>query len=164
MMREEIVHPFDPVVDASCRVLILGSFPSVQSRADGFYYGHPRNRFWPLLCEVFHEDMPATHAEKKHLLLSHHLGLWDVCAQASIAGSMDASIRNAVPVDIHRVLDKARIDRILCNGKLAGRLYEKYLLPCTGLDAVCLPSTSPANAAWSAKRLTDAWSVIREVL
>ncbi len=150
-------HPFPPVVDENCRILILGSFPSVKSREDGFFYGHPQNRFWRMLAAVFQECVPITIPDKQSFLLRHHIALWDVIASCEITGSSDASVRNAVPVEIGRILDIAPISRVFCNGALAGKLYQRYLMPVTGIPAVVLPSTSPANAAWSLERLTDAW-------
>ena len=152
-----VTHPFPPVVDEKCGILILGSFPSVKSREDGFFYGHPQNRFWRMLASVFGEDIPADIPGKKALLLKHQIALWDVIAACDIEGSSDASVKNAVPVDIELVLRAAPITRVICNGALAGRLYARYLQPVTGIGAVVLPSTSPANAAWSLKKLTDAW-------
>ncbi|MBQ8556672.1 MAG: DNA-deoxyinosine glycosylase [Clostridia bacterium] len=150
-------HPFPPVVDTDCRILILGSFPSVKSRADGFFYGHPQNRFWRMLAGVFREDVPASTGEKRALLLRHHIALWDVIASCEITGSSDASVKDAAAVDIARVLEHAPIERIICNGALAGKLYARHLQDVTGLEATVLPSTSPANAAWSLERLTAAW-------
>lgn len=150
-------HPFPPVVSPQSRVLILGSFPSVKSREEGFFYGHPRNRFWPVLAQVFEEPMPQSIPEKQSLIIRHHLALWDVIASCSIEGSSDASVRDAVPVDIHRIIDTADIRRIICNGALAGKLYRQYLQPQTQIEPVILPSTSPANAAWSLQRLTSVW-------
>ena len=155
---ERIDHPFLPVVDENCRMLILGSFPSVKSREDGFFYGHPQNRFWRLLAAIFDEDIPLDIPAKKAFLLQHHIALWDVIASCEIEGSSDATIKNAVPVDIAKVLDLAPIMRVICNGALAGKLYKKYLQPLTGIDATVLPSTSPANAAWSLDRLQKVWS------
>lgn len=150
-------HPFPPVFDDCSRILILGSYPSVKSRQDGFFYGHPQNRFWPMLAAIFAEPAPASVDEKKALLLRHGLALWDVIADCEITGSSDASIRNAVPVDVARITAHAPIARILCNGATAGRLYKKHLQTVTGLEAVVLPSTSPANAAWRMSALVDAW-------
>lgn len=115
-----VTHPFAPVVDENCRTLILGSFPSVKSRENGFYYGHPQNRFWQMLAAVYAEDAPESIAEKTSLLLRHHLALWDVIANCEIDGSADASVREAVPVDIVRITDRAHITRVLCNGKPGG--------------------------------------------
>lgn len=154
---ERVEHPFPPVVDENCQILILGSFPSAKSREDGFFYGHPQNRFWRVLAEIFLEDVPSDIAEKKALLLRHHIALWDVIAACEIAGSSDASVKNAVPVDIARITDAADIKHICCNGALSGKLYKRYLQPLTGIETVVLPSTSPANAAWSLEKLIDAW-------
>ena len=154
---EHITHPFPPVVDENCRILILGSFPSVRSREDGFFYGHPQNRFWRMLAAVFNEETPTNIPDKKAFLLRHRIALWDVIASCTIEGSSDASVKDAVPVDIRQVTDSAKIEQVLCNGSLAGKLYQQHLQGITGLRAVILPSTSPANAAWSLPRLVEAW-------
>ena len=150
-------HPFPPVFDNRSRILILGSYPSVKSRQEGFFYGHPQNRFWPMVAAIVTEPVPVSVDEKKALLLRHGLALWDVIAACDITGSSDASIRNAVPVDIARITNCAPIERVICNGATAGRLYHKHLLPVTGMEAVVLPSTSPANAAWRMPALVDVW-------
>jgi len=152
-----ISHPFPPVVSPHCRTLILGSFPSVKSREQGFFYGHPQNRFWRMLAAVYSEAVPADIPAKKALLLRHHLALWDVIASCEITGSSDASIRHAVPVDIAQITDVAPIERVICNGALAGKLYRQYLLPQMGVEPLILPSTSPAIAAWSLDRLAQVW-------
>lgn len=157
-----LVHPIPPVVDANCRILILGSFPSVKSREEGFFYGHPQNRFWRVVASVFDEAVPMDIPSKKALLLKHHIALWDVIASCEIEGSSDASIQNAVPVDIADMMRQASIRFIFCNGVLAGKLYQRHLRPITGIDAIILPSTSPANAAWSVSRLVEAWRVLPE--
>ncbi len=154
---QHLDHPFPPVVDENCRTLILGSFPSVKSREDGFFYGHPQNRFWRLLATVFNEDVPMDIPAKKTLLLHHHIALWDVIASCEIEGSSDASVKNAIPVDITRVTDVAHIERVICNGTLAAKLYHRHLEPVIGIKPYVLPSTSPANATWSLERLTVVW-------
>ena len=153
----QLEHPFPPVVDENCRILILGSFPSVKSREDGFIYGHPQNRFWRMLAAIFTEEVPADIPAKKAFLLRHHIALWDVIAACEIESSSDASVKNAVPVDIARVMQIASIERIICNGNLAYKLYQRHLEPLTGIQAISLPSTSPANAAWSLEKLVSAW-------
>ena len=158
-----IAHPFPPVVDSACRVLVLGSFPSVRSREEGFFYGHPRNRFWPLMAALLHEASPMTIPEKQAMLLRHHIALWDVIASCDITGSSDASVKNAVPVDIRQVTALTDIQRVYCNGGLAAKLYQRYLQPQVGLPATALPSTSPANAAWSMARLIEAWGQVVEL-
>ena len=150
-------HPFEPVYDADARILILGSFPSERSRAEGFYYGHPQNRFWRVLAAVYGETPPAGVPEKKRLLLSHRLALWDAAAACDITGSLDSSIRRPEPTDLSRILAAAPIERVLCNGQTAGRLYRTLQQPLIRLPAEILPSTSPLNAAWTLEKLTDAW-------
>ena len=152
-----VTHPFAPVYDERCRILILGSFPSVRSREEGFYYGHPQNRFWRVLAAVFDEPVPADIPSKKRLLLSHELALWDAAARCDIEGSRDSSIRSAVPTDLSVILSAAPIEKVLCNGQTAAGLYRRLQQPMTGIPAIALPSTSPLNAAWSMERLTEAW-------
>ena len=155
-----VIHPIDPVYDEHSRVLILGSFPSVKSREAEFFYGHPQNRFWKVLAAVFHRDVPATVEEKRALLLEEGVALWDVIASCEIRGSSDSSIKNAVPNDLTPIFETAHIEDIYVNGKTAEKYYKKYLLPLTGREALCLPSTSPANAAWNLERLTEAWQIL----
>lgn len=156
------VHPIPPLYDETSRVLILGSFPSVQSRRGMFFYHHPQNRFWRVLAAVYGCDVPESIAEKKVMLLRNHVALWDVIASCEIEGSSDASIRGTVPNDLEPILHAAPIKRIFCNGAAAHRLYGVFQRKSVGLDAVRLPSTSPANAAWSLPRLIEAWTVIAE--
>ena len=157
-----LAHPFGPLFDADSRVLILGSFPSVKSREQQFFYGHPQNRFWPVVAAVFGEPVPKSIPEKKKLILDHHLALWDSIAGCEITGSSDASIRNARPNDLSVILNGCGIRTIFCNGKTSHAHYMKLIYPMTGREAVCLPSTSPANAQWTLPRLIEAWSILRE--
>lgn len=151
-------HPFAPVADAASHTLILGSYPSVRSREEGFYYGHPRNRFWQVLAAVYGENVPEDVPQKRALLLDHGLALWDVIASCRIEGSSDASIRDVTPVPLERITATANVRRVICNGATAGRLYVKHLQPLLPVEPLILPSTSPANAAWSLERLTAAWA------
>lgn len=156
------IHNIPPVFDAASHTLILGSFPSVRSREEAFFYAHPQNRFWRVMAMVFEVPAPLSTAEKKDLLLSHGIALWDVIASCEVDGSADSTIKDVVVNDMTRILSAAPVTRVFTNGKTADALYRKYLLPQTGREAVCLPSTSPANAAWSLTRLAEAWSVIRQ--
>ena len=155
-----VVHPIDSVYDEHSRVLVLGSFPSVKSREAEFFYGHPQNRFWKVLAAVFHRPVPVTVEEKRALLLEEGVALWDVIASCEIRGSSDSSIKNAVPNDLTPIFETAKIDAIYVNGKTAEKYYKKYLLPVTHREAIVLPSTSPANAAWNLERLVDAWQIL----
>lgn len=151
------IHPFEPVTDEHSRVLILGSFPSVKSRAAGFYYGHPRNRFWQVMAAVLDEAAPDDISGRIAWLKRHRVALWDVLASCEIAGSSDASIRREVPNDIPGLLQACAILHVFANGTTAGALYRRHFAK-PGLPPVhVLPSTSPANAAWSCERLTAAW-------
>lgn len=156
------VHPFPPLYSADSKVLILGSFPSVKSREAMFFYGHPQNRFWKVIAALFGEPVPQTIEEKKRLILSHGLALWDSIASCDIKGSSDASITNAQPTDLSEILDNSRIERIFCNGSRSFEVYNRYQLPRLGIEAVKLPSTSPANAAYSLERLVREWAKVRE--
>ena len=129
-----------------------------------FFYGHPQNRFWKLISRIFEEEIPNTVEEKKALILRNHVALWDVIASCEISGSSDSSIRNARPTDLSIILNASDIRGIFTNGKTAYSYYQKYQKPLTGRDAVCLPSTSPANAAWGFERLYEEWKCIRDVL
>lgn len=152
-----VSHTFDPVYDEHSRILILGSFPSVKSRERSFYYGHSQNRFWKLMANLLHVPVPETIEEKKDMLLSHGIAVWDVIAACDIKGSSDSSIRNVIPADINRVLRAADIEVIIANGDTAYKLYRKYCEPHTGREAVKCPSTSPANAIFTLDRLMEAW-------
>lgn len=155
-----IMHPISPVFDRESRILILGSFPSVKSREAGFFYGHPQNRFWKVLAAVYEDALPETIEEKRAFLLRHHVAVWDVIASCEITGSSDASIRDVTPNDLRVILASADIQAIYVNGKTAYRYYQKYTQETIGREAVCLPSTSPANAAWSLERLVRVWACI----
>ena len=150
-------HGFGPVYDAASTILILGSFPSVKSREQKFYYGHPQNRFWKVLAAILKEPVPETIPEKKKMVLQHHIALWDVLESCRITGSSDSSIGEEIPVDIETVTGQCRIRKIFTNGSTAKKMYDRYLYPVTEKDAVCLPSTSPANASWSVERLKKKW-------
>lgn len=154
------VHPIPPLFDASSRVLILGSFPSVKSREAMFFYGHPQNRFWRIMAALTNCPVPQSVEEKTELILSNHFALWDSIGSCTITGSSDSSIRDVVPNDLRIIVDNAPIERIFCNGATSLKYYRRYNAPLLGRDAVGLPSSSPANAAWTLERLIDAWRVI----
>lgn len=157
-MREEtIVHPFAPIIDNDCRILILGSLPSVKSREVSFYYGHPRNRFWKVMSAVLNEEIPLTNDEKKKMLLKHHIALWDTIKKCVIQGSSDASIHDVVTNDINDLIQGTKITKIYCNGKTSEKYYKKYIASTTGIRAIVLPSTSPANARMSLDDLISHW-------
>ncbi len=157
-MKNELKHPFPPLFDQKSKILILGSFPSIKSRENNFFYGHPQNRFWKVIAAVLGEPLPVSIAAKREMLLSHKIALWDSIASCEINGSSDASIRNVIPNDISVILENADISAIFCNGKKSFELYRKYIESASGRCAVCLPSTSPANAAWSLEKLIAEYS------
>jgi len=161
---EQVTHPIPPVFDSQSKILILGSFPSVKSREGRFFYHHPQNRFWKVLAAVMEAPVPETIEEKKAFLLKNHIAVWDVIASCSIEGSSDSSIKNVVPNDLTRILAASEISRIFCNGGTSYQYYRKYQEKITKKPAIRLPSTSPANAAWSVARLVEQWAVIRESL
>ena len=154
-------HPIDPVYDEHSIILILGSFPSVKSREAEFFYGHPQNRFWKVLAAVLGQDIPVGVDEKKSFLLRNHIALWDVIGSCEITGSADSTIRNVTVNDIGSILKKTSIRKIYVNGKTAEKFYNRYLRRNVGVDTICLPSTSPANASFCLERLIDVWKCIR---
>ncbi|MBE5966020.1 MAG: DNA-deoxyinosine glycosylase [Lachnospiraceae bacterium] len=159
-MSDRVTHPIPPIYNKESKTLILGSFPSVKSREGEFFYHHPQNRFWRVMSSLFHEPLPDTIEEKKQLLLRNKIALWDVIESCEIVGSSDSSIRNVIPNDISRILKTADIQRIIANGGTAYRLYMKYIFPECNREIIKLPSTSPANAAFSFERLMEEWSYI----
>lgn len=158
-MKREL-HEIAPVFDENSRILILGSFPSVKSREGNFFYHHPQNRFWKVIAKVCGCKVPGTIEEKKAMLLENRIAVWDVIASCDIEGSSDSSIKNVVPNDLKRILDKANIEQIYTNGTTASRLYKRYCYAKTNMEDIKLPSTSPANARFSMERLLEFWNVI----
>lgn len=157
-------HPFPPLYNEKSKILILGSFPSVKSREQMFFYGHPQNRFWKVIAGVFGCSVPKSIDEKKCFLFEHRIALWDVIASCEIVGSADSTIKNVTPNDISQILNSANIKKIYVNGKTAEKYFNKYLKEKTRKNAICLPSTSPANAAWTINKLISAWSIIKECI
>ncbi|MDD4164478.1 MAG: DNA-deoxyinosine glycosylase [Eubacteriales bacterium] len=162
MERRRIEHPFCPVFDRNSEILILGSLPSVKSRENSFYYGHPQNRFWKVTGAVFGEIAGPSIDEKISFLLKNHIALWDVISSCDIEGSSDGSIKNAFANDISVILNGCSIRHIFTNGKTAGKLYKKLIAPIIERDAVVLPSTSPANASFTTEMLVKAWEIIKK--
>lgn len=166
MMNEykQLVHTFKPIYNQDSKILILGSFPSVKSRENNFYYGHPQNRYWKVLANVLEVEVPQTVEEKQNMLLENHIAIWDVIHSCSIIGSSDNSIKDVVVNDFSEILQNSKVETIYVNGGKAYELYHKYAEKNTGIKAIKLPSTSPANAAWKLDRLCDTWRQIRQAL
>lgn len=160
MSDKMIVHPIPPLFDKNSRILILGSFPSVKSREAAFFYGHPQNRYWAVVSRILGFEKPGTVEEKREMMLANGIAMWDVIASCEIEGSSDSSIKNVTTNDLSVILDNCPIEKIFVNGRTAEKYYNKYTYSKTGIKAICLPSTSPANAAWSIDRLVDAWKII----
>lgn len=158
---ERISHGFAPVFDENSRILILGTLPSGKSREMGFYYGHPQNRFWKVLAGLFDEAVPQTVEEKKAMLLRNGVAIWDVIESCDIIGASDSSIKNVVPSDVAGLLRRTGIQKVFANGALAKKLYDKYTCRAAGVEAVQLPSTSPANARFRLEDLLESWRIIR---
>ena len=156
-----LIHPIPPLYDHTSKILILGSFPSVKSRETQFFYGHPQNRFWRVISAILQEKCPETVEQKRRLLLRHHIAVWDVIKSCDIEGSSDGSIKNAVPNDFSVIFCHADIRQIFVNGRIAYQYFCKYNPKSS---AVCLPSTSPANAAFSLEELIERWNVIKQYL
>ena len=163
-MLQHAEHGFGPVYDKESRILILGSFPSVKSREQAFYYGHPQNRFWKVLAALADTEVPQTIEEKKRWLHTHHIAVYDVIEACDIEGSSDSSIRNVTPADIRTIIAESNVSYIFTNGKLAGKFYRRYQAKTCDLPTTELPSTSPANAAYSLDKLIAAWQDIKVYL
>lgn len=158
MNARHIKHPFPPVIDNDCKVLILGSVPSVKSVEANFYYGHPQNRFWKVLSTLLGEDFVSADKDAKRLLLlSHHIALYDSVEECDILGSSDAHVKNVAPADIEGMIEGTKISKIFCNGNTSLKYFEKYH---PTLTATLLPSTSPANASWTFDKLVESWKLI----
>lgn len=164
MEYNHVVHEIAPVFDENSKILILGSFPSVKSRQQQFFYGHPQNRFWKVVAEITENNIPESIEEKKLLLLKNKIAIWDVIESCDITGSSDSSIKNVTPTDLKIIFEKAKIQAVFANGATAKKLYEKYQKPLYGKSIIGLPSTSPANAAFSMEKLLDKWIVIKDYL
>lgn len=160
---ESISHTFEPIYNEQSRILILGTFPSVKSREQHFYYGHPQNRFWRLLSRIYGEEIPKSIEEKKSMLLKNKVAIWDVIKSCEIIGSSDSSIKNVVANDVESIILNSNIKHIYANGAKAEQLYNKFLKRQVGREIIKLPSTSPANAAFSMDRLFEKWIVIKNL-
>lgn len=157
---ERVVHEFGPLFDKDCRILVLGTIPSPKSREQGFYYGHPRNRFWKVTARVFGETEPLTVEERKAFALRNHMALWDVLASCTIQGAADASIREPVSNDMNQVLQHAGIRAIFTTGSKAAALYRTYCEPVCGRPCIALPSTSPANFRMRDDELAEHYQIL----
>ena len=161
-MQNLVIHPFEPIYDSDSRVLILGTIPSPKSREQNFYYGHPQNRFWRILTDIFEEGPLQTIPEKKCFLHRHHIALWDVFASCEIRGANDSSIRGAAPNDLGCIFKHCPIQAVFTNGTKASAAYRKFFLSLYSVPWHPLPSTSPANCRnWTYETLRDAWDVIK---
>lgn len=159
-MKEHVTHTLKPVYNEHSKVLILGTMPSVKSREVGFYYGHPKNRFWWVLEKVFEEKIE----DKIDFLNRHSIALWDVLKECEIHASSDASIKNAVPNDLEKLIKESQIQAIFTTGKTAYRYYLKFFKDKIELPVICLPSPSPANCRVKDNELIEAYRVIKKYL
>ena len=157
MEAAKLIHNIPPLYDAESRILVLGSFPSIKSREAEFFYGHPQNRYWKVMPTLLGEPLPTTVEEKAAMMHRHHIAMWDTIGSCTIAGSSDSSITDVVPNDLSVILKAAHIEAIFTNGAKSTDLYNKLLYPVTGIRPVKVPSTSPANAAFSLDRLRQEW-------
>lgn len=160
---ERVVHPIPPLYHKDSKILILGSFPSVKSREGQFFYHHPQNRFWKVISSIYDYPLPSTVNEKREMLLNLKIAVWDVIESCEIVGSSDSSIRNVIANDLSKLLREAPIRHIITNGNTAYQLYMKYIYPNIGVEAIKLPSTSPANAGCKLDKLIEVWSLIRHI-
>ena len=160
VQAKTVTHEFGPFYNCNSRVLILGSIPSPKSREQGFYYGHPRNRFWTVMADILEEEFPETVDDRKALLAQHKIALWDVLASCEIKGADDSSIRNPKANNLKMIIDASEVRAVFATGKKAEALYNRYCRSSCGIDIICLPSTSPANCGCSYERLRDEYSRI----
>ena len=160
LLTEHVKHTFEPVYNSESRILVLGTFPSVKSRENDFYYGNPQNRFWKVISGVLGCETPHTVEQKKQMLLDAGIAIWDVIESCDIIGSSDSSIQNVIPNKLDTLIANSAVTAIYANGSKAASLYEKYSIRETGMEIKCLPSTSPANAAYSLERLIEHWKII----
>lgn len=165
-------HPLNPIYNTHSRILILGSFPSVISREEQFYYAHPRNRFWKILYELFETTESKAIKQEKHykiqFLEQHHIALWDIAQKCTINKSKDSTMQNVTPNNITLILSQANINAIFCNGnkthELFWHFFNKTMQSCDKYKSIkvfSLPSSSPANAKYSLAKLIEAWSIIK---
>lgn len=155
-----VIHEFEPVFNEQSKVLLLGSIPSITSREVGFYYSHPKNRFWKVMEILFEEKI----TDKKSFCLKHKIALWDTIASCEIHASSDASIKNVKVNDLNIILEAANIKAIFTEGKKAHEIYQKYLYPIYKIEDICLSSTSPANARMSLDQLVTEYKQILKFL
>ena len=160
MESRQVTHDFQPIYNEESRVLLLGTMPSPKSRETGFYYGHPRNRFWKVVSDVCGEVLPETREEKIEFVLRNKIAVWDVLAGCEIKGAEDASIRNPIANDLNIIIKNADIRAVFATGQKAAQLYRKYCQRETGMEIICLPSTSPANCSVSYEKLFEAYEVV----
>ena len=158
---EHVQHTINPIYNEKSNILILGTFPSVKSRENKFFYSHPQNRFWKIIAYITNTSpVPSTIDEKKNMLLNNKIALFDVIKSCDITGSSDTSIKNAEPWDLSIILDSCNIKKIYANGNKAYELYMKYCYDNLKRSIIKLPSTSPANASFNFERLLSEWSQI----
>lgn len=149
-------HPFEPIFNQNSRILILGTFPSIKSRVNNFYYGNPQNRFWRIIAHLTNTfPIPETVVDKIKMLLQNGISLWDIIKSCDIDASYDNSIKNVIPNDITFILKNSSIQKIYANGSKAYDLCKKY-----GVNALKLPSTSSANAKYSLEKLIEVWDIM----
>lgn len=163
-MINRLYHQIEPIYDKYSKILILGSFPSVKSRENQFFYGNPMNRFWKVISKITNNDIVITIEDKKHLLLQNRIALWDIVKSCTVIGSSDSSIKDVVPNDLNKILQIANIKQIFCNGNKSYELFKKYCEKQIGMCAIKLPSTSPANANFNVDKLVTEWSIIKNFL
>ncbi len=164
METTTVTHPFAPIYNSSSQILILGSIPSVRSRENNFFYGHPQNRFWKVLSALLNCETPETVEQKTQMLLDNHIAIWDTVAKCDISGSSDASIKNVVPTDISPIISGANIRAVFTNGATSQKYFNRFQAKALNIQAIVLPSTSPANASKNLEKLIEAWKVILEYL
>jgi len=154
-------HPFDAFVPDGAAVLILGSFPSIKSFEDNFYYAHPQNQFWKILAAVYDEAAPKSIEEKTTFLQKHKIALWDMVQSCERENSLDSNLKNIKVNDIEGFLkEHSTIKKVCFTGKTSQKFYDKNF---SHLDIPThyLPSSSPA---YRAMKFEEKVEVYREIL
>lgn len=152
---------FPPIADAETEILILGTLPGDRSLEVGEYFAHPRNRFWKIISCITGNPVPETYTEKRELLLTSRIGVWNVLHKANRKGSLDTGIRNEVPNDLTAFLSQHQKVKVIgFDGLKAGALYNKHFSRISGIKYISLPGCSAANARFDLQALCERWAAL----
>lgn len=154
----KLINPLKPIYNKNSKILVLGSFPSIISREENFYYANKQNRFWKIFEIIFNIELNSLNA-KLNFLLKNKIALWDVIYSCEINNSEDSSIKNVFPNNINKIIRNSKIKHIFVTGKTALRYYNKFFKD-NNINVTYLPSPSSANASYSLCKLVEIYKVI----